>query len=395
MVLVKQKKRLGIDLLLTLRELIDVTVHYLLDAEAIPQGVKLIFFNPQNGGLKEILDEDYRPYFFVPYPLSEEDKRMIEELGAKSMEEEKRELFSDQIVKVTKVELEGSYDPRRASERFEKAWEGEVPYISSYVYDHGLVFGAQHEIQGDSLDLVFKVPAETRARFEEEFSNVKEDDPSKYELLERWFTLCSQQIPEVAPEILGLSAKMEPEQHYLAFMLSRVANIPVPQAYSNRQVSTWIKSILHNHLRRNNILIPTSKELRREETKQSVQGALTFPPEPGVYFNTVVTDFESLYPSLIDAYNLSYETIDCLHAECRENKVPGLEHQICRIRRGVYSVLIGSIKDLRIRWYKPLARDKSLPSEERRLAQATSQLLKLILVSAYGVTVRIHGLARP
>jgi DNA polymerase elongation subunit (family B) len=33
-------------------------------------------------------------------------------------------------------------------------------------------------------------------------------------------------------------------------------------------------------------------------------------------------------------------------------------------------------------------------SEERRQAEAISQLLKLILVSAYGVTVRIHGLAR-
>ena len=96
-------------------------------------------------------------------------------------------------------------------------------------------------------------------------------------------------------------------------MLSRVANLPVPVAYSSRQVSTWIRSILHNHLRRNNILIPASKELRRGETKRMVQGALTFPPETGIHFNTVVVDFHSLYPSLIDAYNLSHETIDCPH----------------------------------------------------------------------------------
>ena len=188
---------------------------------------------------------------------------------------------------------------------------------------------------------------------------------------------------------------MDPEQRYLAFMLSRVANLPVPMAYSSHQVSTWIRSILHNHLRRNNILIPTSKELRRSETKRSVQGALTFPPETGVHFNTVVVDFHSLYPSLIDAYNLSHETIDCPHKECQNNKVPGLEHCVCRRRRGVYSVLVGSLKDLRVRWYKPLASDKNVSSDERRLAQATSQLLKLILVSSYGVTVRIHGLARP
>jgi DNA polymerase I len=58
-------------------------------------------------------------------------------------------------------------------------------------------------------------------------------------------------------------------------------------------------------------------------------------------------------------------------------------------------VLIGALKDLRIHWFKPLARDKAIPTKERLLAQATSQLLKLILVSSYGVTIRIRGLARP
>jgi len=179
------------------------------------------------------------------------------------------------------------------------------------------------------------------------------------------------------------------------FMLARLANLPVPKTYHNRQVSTWIKSILHNYLRKKNILIPTSKELRKGETKHSVKGALTLTPESGVHFNTVVVDFDSLYPSLIDSYNLSYETIDCPHNECQNNKVPELEHHVCTKRRGVYSILIGSLKDLRIHWFKLRSKDKNLTAEERRLAEATSELLKLILVSSYGVTVRIHGLSRP
>lgn len=117
-------------------------------------------------------------------------------------------------------------------------------------------------------------------------------------------------------------------------------------------------------------------------------------PEAGVHFNTVVVDFESLYPSLIDSYNLSYETIDCPHEEEQKNMVPDLEHHVCTTRRGVYSVLIGSLKDLRIHWFKPRAKDKTLAVEERRLANVTSELLKLILVSSYGVTVRMYGLAR-
>ena len=375
--------------------MISLAVHYLISAEAVLEGVKLTLFNPSTGAWEEALDKDYRPYFFVPHPLSQRDRETVEGLRAKTRVEKKRNLFTGQTVKVTRVEIEGSFDPRWASEKFEKAWEGMVPYILGYVYDHDLTFGARHLIQGEKVRLDLEASVESKLEFEERFSEVRKADPAKYELLERWFTLCSQPVPEIASERLGIGGKVDPERYYLAFTLSRVANLPVPQAYTNRQVSTWIKSILQNHLRRNNILIPTSRELRRGETKRSVQGALTFPPEPGIHFNTVVTDFESLYPSLIDAYNLSYESIDCPHEECQDNKVPGLKHHVCTKRRGVYSVLIGSLKDLRIHWFKPLARDKTISAEERRLAQATSQLLKLILVSSYGVTVRIHGLARP
>ncbi len=375
--------------------LISLAFHYLINAEAIPEGVKLTFSNPSTDSWEEFVDQDYRPYFFILYPLSQRDQETVKGLGAKTRVEEKEDLFTGQTVRVSRVEIGGSSDPRWASERFEKAWEGEVPYILGYLYDQGLVFGAQHLIEGEKIKPVLEVSEEAKLRFEERFSDVREADPAKYELLERWFSLCSQTVPETVPDRLGIGEKVDPERYYLAFMLSRVANLPVPQAYTNRQVSTWVRSILHNHLRKNNVLIPTSKELRRGETKRSVQGALTFPPEPGIHFNTVVTDFESLYPSLIDAYNLSYETIDCPHPECQDNKVPGLGHHICIKRRGVYSVLIGSIKDLRIHLFKPLAKDKTVPAQERRLAQATSQLLKLILVSSYGVTVRIHGLARP
>jgi DNA polymerase I len=160
-------------------------------------------------------------------------------------------------------------------------------------------------------------------------------------------------------------------------------------------VSTWIRSILYSYLRRKNVLIPRSSELRRDQNVRGVPGALTFQPRAGTYFDTVVVDFESLYPSLIDSYNLSYETVDCNHEGCVTNRVPEEKHHVCNRRRGVYSILTGALKDLRIHWFKPLSKDASISNEERRLAEAASRLLKLILVSSYGVTVRIHGLAQP
>jgi DNA polymerase I len=178
-------------------------------------------------------------------------------------------------------------------------------------------------------------------------------------------------------------------------MLSRIANIPLLEAFKSKHVSDWIKSMIYNYLRRNNILIPTPEELRRGKPPHRVVGALTISPMPGTYFNTVICDFESLYPSCIDSFNLSYETVDCIHPECRNNKIPEVAYHVCTKRRGFYSILVGALKELRIRLFKPNSKDSSLSEEERKISNTATKLLKLITVSSYGVTVRIHGLACP
>jgi DNA polymerase I len=185
------------------------------------------------------------------------------------------------------------------------------------------------------------------------------------------------------------------DRYYVAFVLSRIANLPFLKAYSSRTVSDWIKSMMYTYLRKNNVLIPTSKELRRGLETHRVIGALTITPKSGIYFNTFVTDFESLYPSCIDSYNLSYETVDCVHEECKTNKVAEVGHHVCTKRRGFFAALVGALKDLRIRWFKPLSKDNSISANERHRAELIAKLLKLFTVSSYGVTIRIHGLACP
>ncbi|MFQ6095070.1 MAG: DNA polymerase domain-containing protein [Candidatus Bathyarchaeia archaeon] len=367
---------------------------YLIDADADSEGFKLHFYDAVHNKASEITDSSYKPYFFIRHPPSPEDDRTIEEINATTSVVEKVDLFTGKVKKVTKVELTDPADLERASKRFKESWEGGVPPTLSYVYDHDLTFGAPYLLENGGIKPIYDVPSDLMLRFEERFSNIKRSDSSKYELISRWFKLCSQSVPEVSLRRFGID-EIDPKRLYLTFTLSRVTNLPLPSAYSSRHVSVWIRSMLHEYLRRRNILIPRSRELRRGESKRSVQGALTFHPKTGIYLNTVVVDFESLYPSLIDAYNLSYETVNCNHLECVGNRVPGLNHHVCRRRRGVYSVLVGALKDLRIRWFKPLSRDPSIPDDDRHLAEAASDLLKLILVSSYGVTVRIRGLAQP
>jgi len=367
---------------------------FLIDADADPKGVTLHLYDTANDRTSEFADSSYKPYFLIGHQISAEEEKLIDELNARTSMIEKSDLFTGNVRKVTKIELDDPSNIERVAERFKQHWEASVPPALSYVYDHDLTFGGLYSTEDGMLKPILDVPSDLMSRFRERFSDVKRSDPSRYELILTYFKLCSQSVPEVSLKRFGVEGT-DRTKVYRSFMLSRITNLPVPFAYSSRHVSTWIRSMLHAYLRRKSILIPRSRELRRGGSKRSIQGALTFQPKSGIYFNTVVVDFESLYPSLIDAYNLSYETVNCNHSECIGNYVPDLTHHVCSQRRGVYSVLIGALKDLRIRWFKPLSRDSSIPNGERRLAEAASDLLKLILVSSYGVTVRIYGLAQP
>ena len=377
----------------TLKGLKDL--FYLLDGFAENNTVTLLFYDVESEEILEIQDKDYEPYFLLKYPISTEEERIIQRFEGKISIIEKNDLFSGKKKRMTKVELRDPSLLPAISRRLKEGWEVHVPYLLSYVYDQNLVFGIPYELTSGDFKQQCEISPQLSRIFYKRFAEIKRDDPGKFEILERLFMYCSQPIPKIPLDKLGIHANLEYEKIYLGFLLARVANLPLSTALTSRHVSTWIRSILHWHLRRKNILIPRASEMRRGEKPRSIQGAITFPPKTGTYFNTIVVDFESLYPSVIDAYNLSYETINCGHLECRENIVPGTDHHVCKLRRGVYSMLIGALKDLRIRWFKPLAKNGSLPDEDRRLADAASRLLKLVLVSCYGVTVRIPGLSQP
>jgi len=370
---------------------------YLLDAVAESGStIKLKFYDPSEGVLKEFTDTTYKPFFFVPWPLSKQDEETIRNLLGQVEVAKKTDLYTNEAREVARVQVYKPYFFKKAMRKFETAWECEIEFNHSYAYDHDLTFGAQHIMtQENRFTPVLNIAENLRARFDEVFTHVKNVDPLKYRQLERWFVLLHQPVPQIKPEIWNITGDVNPDKYFAAFMLSRIVNLPVPLTYASRSVSDWLKSMMYDSLRRNNVLIPTSKELRRGLETHVVPGALTITPKSGIYFNTVVADFESLYPSCIDSYNLSYETVDCHHEECKVNKIEEAGHHICTKRRGFLAALVGALKDLRIHWFKPLSKDNSLPENERHQAEITAKLLKLLTVSSYGVSVRIHGLACP
>jgi DNA polymerase elongation subunit (family B) len=372
-----------------------LSFHYLLDAGVDGRAVLLRFYDAQTREIREVRDADYKPYLYLQNPLSKSDEEGIRSLYGETEVAKKRDLFTGEFRELAKVAFLTLDAFNKASKTFTTAWESELEYTQSYVYDHDMIFGAPYTMNAGQLILADSLPQKLEGEFENTFADTRVGDPQKYAQIKHWFSLLQQPVPQVRPEQLGMKA-IDPEGLYHAFTLARIANVPVAKAYQSHRVSEWLKSMIYAHLRKNNILIPTSTELRRGLETHRVPGALTVQPKAGTYFNTVVCDFESLYPSVIDSYNLSYETVNCPHAECMTHRIKECEeHWVCTRRRGFWSVLIGAIKDLRIRWYKPLSKNTALPEQERKTAQALAKFLKLISVSGYGVTVRIHGLACP
>ena len=179
----------------------------------------------------------------------------------------------------------------------------------------------------------------------------------------------------------------------LILVLARLSSMPMEDV-SRQGVSRWIRNFMHREHRRRNMLIPNSEDIIAKKGKTTTtaiikgkkyKGAIVVEPRPGVHFNVAVMDFPSLYPSIIKVWNLGYQSILCPHPECRSNKVPDTPHWVCTKQRALESLLIGSLRDLRVRWYKSRAKDKSLPAEIRNWYSITQGALKVILNASYGV----------
>ncbi|MET1101135.1 MAG: DNA-directed DNA polymerase I [Pyrodictiaceae archaeon] len=180
----------------------------------------------------------------------------------------------------------------------------------------------------------------------------------------------------------------------LIILLMRISKLPL-EDLTRSQISSWIKSLFYWEHRRRGYLIPTQEEIiKLKGTAKSdaiikgkkYQGALVLDPPNGIYFNVVVLDFASLYPTIIKKWNLSYETVNPV--ECPGGKiikVPDVGHTVCKSIKGITSQIVGLLRDYRVKIYKRKAKDKSLPPELRAWYDTVQAALKVYINASYGV----------
>lgn len=194
----------------------------------------------------------------------------------------------------------------------------------------------------------------------------------------------------------------------LVILLMRICRLPMNEIVRT-WVSAWVKQLLIWEHRKRDYVVPNqsdiqAKDLRRDKLATAplipedpgvdgdaedgddddeaggkrFEGAFVLDPKPGVYFDIIVMDFSSLYPSIIKEWNLSYETINCSCKACTKRQVPGMQHQVCGNRIGIMSLVTGVIRDLRVLYFKPKAKKNPFYN----VLQAA---LKVLINASYGV----------
>jgi len=179
----------------------------------------------------------------------------------------------------------------------------------------------------------------------------------------------------------------------LLIILSRIANMPIDEI-SRRAISAWIRSMLHFEHRKRGELIPRNDDFPKVDAStvadikdRKYKGAVVLDQKKGIHFDVTVMDFASLYPSIIKTKNISYETVCCVHEECRKNIIPQTKHWACTKRSGTISIIIGSLKELRVNHFKKLMRkaiEEGNKKDEEKYDMIT-QALKVYLNASYGV----------
>ncbi len=161
---------------------------------------------------------------------------------------------------------------------------------------------------------------------------------------------------------------------------SRISKVPI-QRLSRRSPGSLINAMEVDEALNRGYLVPWKKNIS-EDFKDSIhllksdRGGHIFEPKVGFHKDVVKLDFASMYPSIIDEYNLSPETIHC---RCgNDHVVPDLGYSVCDDERGIIPEVVSPLIERRQK-YKDL-KDKNDFFEKR------AKVLKWLLVTCFGYT---------
>ena len=177
--------------------------------------------------------------------------------------------------------------------------------------------------------------------------------------------------------------------------LSRVSGLLLQDSFGGQTIRIEVR-ILHE-ARKDNFVIPNKpdkKEINRrnlEREKKELKGAFVLEPEKGLHANgcTLVLDFQSLYPSLILAYNISPDCVVFNPGSEKVTRSPAGVYFVDKsVREGMFPKILRNVLETRFKIKKEM---KNATGEMKRILDAKQQALKIMANSFYGYTGYIRA----
>ncbi|KAG7150870.1 DNA polymerase alpha catalytic subunit like protein [Verticillium longisporum] len=196
---------------------------------------------------------------------------------------------------------------------------------------------------------------------------------------------------------------IEADTYFIAALALQVQLLPLTKVLTNLAGNSWARTltgtraerneyILLHEFHRNKYICPDKQGFQRgkgakedeegdSKKKDKFKGGLVFDPEKGLYDKFVlVMDFNSLYPSIIQEFNICFTTVDRTATLEDEEEVPEVPVDQ---EQGILPKLIATLVSRR-KQVKSLMKDKTATPEQLATWDIKQLALKLTANSMYG-----------
>ncbi|KII85843.1 hypothetical protein PLICRDRAFT_298164 [Plicaturopsis crispa FD-325 SS-3] len=206
----------------------------------------------------------------------------------------------------------------------------------------------------------------------------------------------------------------ELDAHYQMAIAAKVQILPLTRQLTNLAGNSWNKTLNGGRAERNEYILlhefhrlkyicpdktygkkaaavkveaqdddyPDGAKPTTKGKRDKYKGGLVFEPKKGLWDKIIlVMDFNSLYPSIIQEYNIDFTTVDRVEDEDGEEKIP--EPPASDVAQGVLPRLIAALVGRR-RQVKALMKDRSISHAKLLQYEIKQQAYKLTANSMYG-----------
>jgi DNA polymerase elongation subunit (family B) len=168
--------------------------------------------------------------------------------------------------------------------------------------------------------------------------------------------------------------------------VARSCRVPLHRA-ARSSIGTNMSSLQNYQALKDGFLVPRNKHVG-EAFKSAYQllvgdrGGFVYEPCMGIHEGVGEIDFSSMYPSLMEKYNISAETVLCGCCPDSGLRIPELGFNICEKRRGIVPKVLEFAVTKRLH-YKRLVKETT-DERLREIYDKRESALKWILVTCFG-----------